>query len=667
MRAAFLALALSSAVLSVLADNGTNTANAKTTDLTELPLEQLLNLNVPTVYAASKIEQKVTQAPALTTVVTADEVKKFGYRTLADILESVQGFNVSYDRDYDFLGAEGISLGDYNNRVLLLVDGHRVNNNLTDGAAIGNDFILDVDLIDRIEIIQGPGAILYGDNAFLGVVNVVTRQARQINGVETSFEYGSFESYKGRVTYGEQFSNGIALVVSGTIDDSAGQSRLFYREFDTPEQNNGVAQNMDGESYYSVFGSLNYRDFTLEAAYNQRQKINPTAQYELTTFDDPALRTLDDRGYAALKYTHSFPEVVDVTAQIYYDNYTHYIGYPQSLIVGSNVLLNTFASEHDTGDWWGTELELNKTLWDRHVITLGGEYRDDFLQEEEISGEPTVSRQRNSYGIYGQGDFALQTNLHLNAGVRVDQYGHFGPALDPRLALIYNPIKTSTLKAIYGTAFRAPNFEELSDPRFQNISPERITSYELVYEQEIGRYLRSSLSGFYNQMDHLIVFNNGSYTNFNAQTRGVELAIQGSWPSFSGRASYSFQKTRNDTVPWEVPDSPEHLAKLNLSVPLVKDRLFAGAEFQYTSSRLSLHNTTDSSGEPITVQGENAGGYAIINLTLFSHELIKNTEFSATVYNLLDRHFEDPSSNFHVQDVIAQDGRGFRFKLTYRF
>jgi iron complex outermembrane receptor protein len=252
--------------------------------------------------------------------------------------------------------------------------------------------------------------------------------------------------------------------------------------------------------------------------------------------------------------------------------------------------------------------------------------------------------------------------------VRYDQYGDFDPALDPRLALIYNPLPGSTLKAIYGTAFRVPDFEELSDPRFQGISPERITSYELVYEQDIARHLRSSLSGFYNQMRHLIVFDNGMYTNLNAQTKGLELALEGSWAGgIRSRASYSFQYTRDDTVAWELPDSPEQMAKFNVSVPLLKDKLFAGAEIQYTSDRLSLHNTTDASGQPITLQGEDAGGYAIINLTLFSQNLIKNVEFSASLYNLLDRRYLDPASNFHVQDVLEQDGRSFRVKLTYRF
>jgi len=662
--AAFFILALS---LAPGAQSSEIDPTPKTNDLTELPLEALMNLEVPKVYAASKLEQKTTEAPASTTIVTSDEIKKFGYRTLADVLESVPGFNVSYDRNYDFLGAEGISLGDANNRILLLVNGHRVNNNLTDGAAIGTDFILDMDLVDRIEIIRGPAAVLYGNNAFLGVINVITRQGGQIHGVETSFDYGAFGTYKGRVSVGEQFSNGVNFLLSGSIYQSAGPEGLFYPQFDTPAQNNGVAKNMDGDSYSSLFASVNYRDFTLEGAFNDRDKVNPTAQFD-TTFNDPRLRTIDDRGYTALKFAHSFPDVVDVTAQVYFDRYTHSIGYPQSLLMGTNVLFSGITTEHDTGDWWGTELQLNKTLWDRHVITLGGEYRDDFVQEQRISGQTPINGSRESYGVYLQGDFAVLTNLHFNGGVRYDQYGNFDPALDPRLALIYNPLPGSTLKAIYGTAFRVPDFEELSDPRFQEISPERITSYELVYEQDIARHLRSSLSGFYNEMRHLIVFDNGMYTNLNAQTKGLELALEGSWAyGIRSRASYSFQYTRDNNVAWELPDSPEQMAKFNVSVPLLKDKLFAGAEIQYTSDRLSLHNTTSAGGQPITLQGEDAGGYAIVNLTLFSQNLIKNVEFSASLYNLLDRRYLDPASNFHVQDVLEQDGRSFRIKLTYRF
>jgi len=646
-------------------------AQTNQVDLTELPLEALMNLEVPKVYGASKLEQKTTEAPSSVTIITADEIKKQGYRTLADVLGSVQGFNISYDRDYAFLGARGISLGDFNDRVLLLVDGHRVNNDFNDGAFIDTAFLLDIDLVDRVEIIRGPGSALYGNNAFFGVINVITRQGRQLDGMEASAEYGSYDTGKIRVSFGKLFTNGVQMLLSGTYYDSGGHDRLFYKEFDTPAQNNGVAQNMDGDASGSLFGSLGYGDFTLESAFNQRVKVNPTAQFTLTTFNDPRLRTIDDQDYAALKYAHSFEEVADVTARVYYDGYTHAIGYPQSLVT-NNVVVSRYSSEKDIGEWWGSEVQLNKRLWDRHVITLGAEYRDDFLQDSRVvvQDQPEqgshVRTDRQSYGVYAQGDLAVLTNLHFNAGVRYDQYGDFSPAVNPRLALIYQPWEKSTFKAIYGTAFRAPSFYELttSDHALQ---PEEIGSYELVYEQEAGQHLRTSVSGYYNQMNNLLVFSSGGFTNFNANTKGLELALEAFEANgLRGRASYSLEETRNSSVGWEIPDSPDQMFKLDLSAPLVKDKVFAGLEFQYTSSRRSLHNTTDLSGEPLTVQGEEAGGFGIVNLTLLSRKVVKNLEFSASVYNLLDRRYADPVSR-HVQDIIEQDGRSFRLKLTYRF
>lgn len=643
-----------------------NNSGQATTDLTALSLEALMEIEIPHVYSASKFEQKATEAPSSVTVISSEEIKLYGYRTLADVLQSVQGLHVSYDRNYAFLGSRGISLGDFNSRILLLVDGHRVNNNLTDGAFIGTEFILDIDLIDRVEIIRGPGSVLYGNNAFFGVINVITRQGKQVNGAEVSGEYGEYDTYKGRVTYGKLFTNGVQLLLSGTYYDSAGREHLFYREYDTPAQNYGVAQDLDDDTYGSFFGSLSYLDFSLEGGFTSREKDNPTAQY-FTTFDDSRLRTIDERSYANLKYTHSFPDVVDVTAQVYYDRYDYKIGYP--FVVGTDDFSST---ERDSGEWWGAEVQLNKRLWERHILTLGTEYRDDFSQEQRNTGQPTVQDERQSYGAYVQGDFAVLTNLHVNAGVRYDQVhsdqsGDFDPSFNPRVALIYHPFETSTIKAIYGTAFRAPNFYEITTSDHA-LNPEEITSYELVYEQEIGRHLRSSLSGFYNQMDDLIVFNSGSFTNFDAETTGLELALSGSWTNgIRGRMSYSFQETENHSVDWDMPDSPNHLFKFNLSVPLYRDKIFAGVEFQYTSNRRTLSNIPDPNSGQINVQGQDVDGFGIVNLTLFSQKLVKNLEFSASVYNLLDCTYDDPATRFHKQDSISQNGRSFRLKLTYGF
>jgi iron complex outermembrane receptor protein len=652
-------------ILAMFPRGGEASTNQLRVDLTELPLEALMELEVPTVYGASKFEQKATEAPSSITVVTSEEIKRYGYRTLGAVLGSVPGLHVSYDRSHAFLGFRGLNLGDFNSRVLVLINGHRVNDNLTDGAYLGTGFILDVDLIDRVEIIRGPGSVLYGNNAFFGVVNVITRDGKQLGGGELSGAYGSYDTYSGRFTFGQSFTNGLQFLLSGTLYDSAGPERLYYREFDTPDQNNGVAVNKDGDSFGSVFGSVSFRGFELQGGHINRQKENPTAQFN-TIFNDSRLRTTDERSYANLKYTHSFPEVVDVSARVHYDRAGFLIGYPMSVAVATNLY-----KEKQTGEWWGAELQLQKRLWENRVtLTLGAEYRDDFRQDLKVYDQNTgllftdVHRSRQSHGVFFEGEVSPLSWLRFNHGVRYDQYGDFDFALNPRLALICNPLEKSTFKALYGTAFRAPNFLELSDPENQDIEPEEITAYELVYEQEITRWLRSSLSGYYNQMNELIVFENGGYTNFDADTKGMELALTGFWTNrLQGRVSYSFQQTEDRSGDRDLPDSPAHLVKLNLSSPLVQDKVFASLEFQYTSSRATLYTTP--AGQ--TLAGPDAGDYGIVNVTLFSRNLVKNLECSASIYNLLDNKYSDPSSRFHRQYAIEQDGRTFHLKMTYRF
>ena len=632
---------------------------ASLTALKSMSLEDLGEVNV--VVAASKYEQKTTEAPSSVSIVTQEEIKLYGYRTLADILASLQGFNVSYDRNNFYLGVRGVSLGDFNSRVLLLIDGHRINNNLTDSAGIGNEFLLDVDLIDRVEVIRGPGSVLYGNNAFFGVINVITRKGGQVNGVEASVEYGEFDTYKLRVTAGKTFTNGVSVLLSGTYYNSAGSELLGFSPPPALGIKNWVSRNMDGESYGSFFGSVSYEDFALEGGYVSREKMDPTA-LNFTKFNDTRSSTVADRSYVDLKYAHEFPDIVDVTARLYYDRCDINTGEP--IYVGPGV--TDYFQDVQVGEWWGAELQLNKKLWQKHMISVGVEYRDDFRQDETIIGSTyNVRDSRQSYGVFAEGDFALRDDLHFNGGVRYDQYGDFDPSVSPRLGLIYNPFEKSTFKALYGTAFRAPNFQEISDSAGQLTTPETIESYELVYEQGFGQHLRSSISGFYNNMHNLIVFENGTYDNHDADTRGMELALEGSWPQgVRTRASYTLQRTENLSEGGGFPDSPEHMIKLNLSAPVIKEKLFASLEFQYVSSRHTVYTDPNTAA---TIPGADVPGFPTVNFTLFSKNIVKNLEVSASIYNLLDQSYADPASRFHLQDQILQDGRSFRLKLAYRF
>ncbi len=175
-------------------------------------------------------------------IITADDIKTYGYTTLAEALRSVRGFYVSHLRAYTDLGARGFARpGDYNTRVLLLVDGHRISDNVYSSALIGAEFPISVDLIDRIEVIRGPSSSLYGTNAFFGVVNVVTKRGSDLNGAELATEVASYGTYRGRVSYGRTFANGLDLLVSASVHDSKGHDKLYFKEFDAPETNNSTS------------------------------------------------------------------------------------------------------------------------------------------------------------------------------------------------------------------------------------------------------------------------------------------------------------------------------------------------------------------------------------------------------------------------------------------
>jgi outer membrane receptor for ferrienterochelin and colicins len=210
----------------------------------DLSLEQLMEVNVPHVYGASKYEQKVTQAPASVTLLDDADLRNFGYRTLADALRSVRGTSVASDRNYAYVGMRGfLRPGDYNTRVLVLLDGHRVNENVYDSVSYENSCMIDLDLVDRIEVIRGPSSSIYGNNAFFGVINIVTKPGHAIGGSEVSVEAGSWDAAKVRYTYGGVLGKSVDLLVSASYYQSQGRHALYYPEFDERISSNPRASN----------------------------------------------------------------------------------------------------------------------------------------------------------------------------------------------------------------------------------------------------------------------------------------------------------------------------------------------------------------------------------------------------------------------------------------
>jgi iron complex outermembrane receptor protein len=633
---------------------------AKTRDIFDMSLEELMGIEV---YGASKFRQKMTEAPAAITVITANEIKKFGYRTLSDILKSVRGFQINYDRAYSFASIRGHSkAGDYTNRVLILVDGHRVRDNIYEGVGLGSDFILDVDLIDRVEIVRGPSASLYGDLAYLGVINIITRDAKSLNGAEVTGLAGSNDTYKERLSYGKTFANGLNMVASATHYRSRGQN-LYFKEYDSPSTNYGVAHKCDGDKAVQLFSKLSFQDFILEGAFVSRTKTDPTGAYE-TVFNSPLTKNRDEWGFMDLKYEREFETGFTVMGRASYNRYSYrgqfaYPGY--------------FNKDLQIGEWWLGEIAGTRTFFDHHKISLGAEYQLNIRQDQDSYDEsPYASyahsrRASRSWGVFGQDEFTIMQGLILNAGIRYDQSSNYGGIANPRIALIYNPFKQSTFKFIYGTAFRAPSAYEMfyetegwkANP---HLKPERIRTYEIVYEQTFSdRYRLSggvfdyktskSIEQVLDPNDDQLVFRNvGGISG-----RGFEIEAVGNWgQGLHGRASYTYQNVQDSLTKSRLVNSARNLFKFNLITPIWKDILFGGLEIQYTSNRKTMTNTQ-------------AGGFSVANFTLFSQKFIKGFEISGSVYNLLDKKYSDPMGSEHLQAAIPQDGRTFWLKVTYGF
>jgi iron complex outermembrane receptor protein len=639
-------------------------------DLTTLSIEQLMEIEVDTVSGASRYEQPVTEAPASVNIVTADEIKKFGYRNLADILQSVPGFSIINDRNYQYAGIRGFGLpGDYGTRMLLMVDGVRQNDTVFQSGYIGHEFVVDTDLIERVEIIRGPGHSLYGANAMMAVINVITKRGRDLGGFEVSGEAGSFDSYKGRLSYGKKFAAGPELLLSGTFFHSRGQD-LYYPEFDSPSTNFGWARGCDRERFGSAFLKMTYHDLTLEGGYVKRDKTLPTAPWG-TVFNNPGTETTDSSMFLDLKYRRTFENGLDVMGRLSWNQYDYdgYYVYDRAEAGDAPLLITNIDKTRNS--WLMGEVQVTKELSESHKLIGGVEFRDAFRmlqQNYDVAMNLDDRRSTWNVGLYLQDEYRILDTLILNAGFRYDHFDTFGDTVNPRIALIYSPFSSTTLKFLFGTGFRPPSGYELyyADGTTQKVNPalreEQSASYELVLEQYLGRRFRGTVTGYYTRLkdlialvtdpsDDMLVFRNIA----KAELKGVELELDGKWDNgIQGRASYTFQDGKNTTTGEWLPNSARHLVKLNLLFPLVREKVFLGLEEQYTSRKRTLSDgrTRD---------------FFTTNLTLFTRNLLKDFELSGSVYNLFNTKYAVPAGEEHMQDSIRQDGRTFRVKATWRF
>ena len=626
-------------------------------DILDIQLVDLLDVKIST---AAKYEQAISEAPASVTIITSEDIERYGYRTLDEVLMNVRGFYTRNDRNYAYMGIRGFSRpGDYDNRILVLINGHTLNENVYGAPFFGTDSGMNLDTIERIEIVRGPGSALYGTGAMFAVVNVITKDGNIIDGFKLSAETGSYGRFQGSAVFGKGFNNGIDISISGLWGDIKGQD-LYFEEYDADTTNDGWAENLDWDKYYGFLTSIKYDAFILQGMIISREKGIPTGAWEMA-FNENA-KGLDERKFIECKYDQDIGVDKNIMLRGYFDHYGYRGTYPYE---------DSDWFDANDGNWLGGESQFRWDLQPNNRLIVGVEYQDHLRADHREWDEDTTyfddNFPFNVLSFYLQDEYQLTENLSLTLGLRRDDYSTAGSSTTPRGAIIYHPIKSGTLKLLYGEAFRAPNvyevhYESVDEAKGNpDLKPEKIRTMEVIWEQRLNDELFGIVS-FYNYDvkelidqiedpdDGLLQFGNIS----KVKARGLELGINarlkmGLW----GYVNYIFQNAEDAELKEKLTNSPSDIIKIGFTCPVMK-YLYAAAELLCETERITVHETkTDP--------------YLSANVHLSTKPLFDHVKLSLLVRNLFNTTYKLPGSLDHQQDAIKQDGRNFTAKLEYEF
>jgi iron complex outermembrane receptor protein len=637
--------------------------------LMTMSLEELLDLEVTT---ASKKSETVTEAPAFTHVITKDQIQRFGYRTVAEALSGVIGFHFNSDLVYDSMTVRGFGIvGDFQNRILVLIDGQRTNDAVEDWGAVGHDFVFDIEGIKRIEIVKGPGSALWGNNALLAVVNVVPEKGADIDGVEASIEESSLYELKAFAKAGKKFDNGFEI--AGTF------SGLRTESTDVYVPGRGTAR--DNNEWDAIRGYLqaSYKAFDINLMASQLSRTVPTGEYG-TFFNSQFLGS-------SVEDTYYFAQ-----GRFKQDLLPDYNGHVIARLF-SNIFRFKGEYEYDTEDLaplldpyynhdrlysysWGGEFQFSMDPHPRVSVTSGVEYNDTYkttLYNGDIYEEyNNIHPKWSSLAGYLQTQIQAHDMLKIILGGRVDDYSHLPANWSPRVALILTPFEGTTLKALYGEAFRAPNaFErEFTDEFYianDSIDPETITTWEGIWDQRLAENTRLVASVFQYKIEDLIAevgINGGDNIHYentgSIKIRGVEAMLQSHFSNgIVGHVGFSALWPKQTLI-----NSPEFLGTVGLSVPLFSNKLHASTEMQAVAARNG-------------VNGTHVGSTFKTNLTLL-YKPYSWLDVTFGIDNLFDETIETPSLNNHYSYDVNGDpvsytqdlrlpGRSFRGQIRIRY
>lgn len=646
---------------------------------------------------------KQHEAPAVSTVITAKDIREMGARNLNEILETVPGLHIGrsatirLDSVYSIRGIQT----NRNPHVLVMLNGVAINVGSTGGRPVL--FQMPSASIERVEIIRGPGSAIYGADAFSGVVNIVTKSADTIDS-SAGVRAGSFGVRDAWINAGHVVGDlKLSISVEGQKSDGD-DGRVINRDYQT------LVDSMVGTSASLAPGPLstgyemldthieaNWKDWTLRG-WNWRLKDAGLGAGAALALDPEG--TQNENIYLtelAYENDHIAGWEFDINGYYYYYKSDGYAvlqppGTTLPVTVGGVPMLVAYpdgliAEPGGTGKLLGTDASTVYSKVEDHHFRVGAGYRrlwqditysknfgEGVVQgvltdvtDTEYAYMPNVAR--TVWYLSFQDEWQLASDWQLTSGIRFDHYSDVGSTYNPRIALVWLTSHNLTTKLMYGRAFRAPSFQELFatanpvDLGNPDLDPEEIDTVELVFDYRPTLDVQTVFSLFSYKADGLIESLPSGPSSRTAENsrdiKGYGLEFECSWNatrSLRLNGNYSWQKSEDEDTGQRLAGSPEHQAYAQVHWTFFPEWSLNTQVFWIGKRYRELGDTR-----------EKADDYTTVNLTLSKTNILKNLNFKVAARNLFDEDIREPSDGTQITEDFPMEGRSLWAELSYDF
>lgn len=635
------------------------------------------------VVAASRRSERVSDAPSSVSIIPREELALFAYPTLGEALRGVQGLYQWNDRAYPSLGVRGMGrLGSYGNRVLVLNDDHPTNDNWVGSSYVSFDARTDLADVERIEIVRGPGSVLFGTNAIAGVVNVVSRDVGEKN--QTEMGLSAVQDGVGRARLRQDVRLGPETSIWSSVGVASGDGTAFILPGATPGEMTPTERRADRLTAGTIQSQFEHKDFSVSAFGHTHEKHQPTGWFE-TIVGDPRAKQRDSRGYVDVRFEPEVTPELSSLSRIHVNYYGYRGVFPREEVDGG------VETDRFDGSWVGLEQRFVYSPTELVSVTLGGEGQYHFLMDQRAGDNEGLfldDQQDVLVGAgYGMGDLFF-SRVRISAGARFDAYSTFGSSINPRLAVVTTPYSDGTTKVIVGKAFRAPSIYELyyNDGGFTQVAspdlgPEEVWSAEVEHSHQFTKTVSASVGAFTSRITDLVTsVGEGSetdpieYVNSHRPlaTVGVETRLRREWgQGWMAEAGYSVQAAAflasedfGDWASWEASDDhqdvanvPGHLVSLKGAVPVLGKAMSIGSRLSAESSRQTNQEVVGDGRQLST------DPFFIWDVVLSGREGHSGVTYSFGVYNATDNRYDLPLSAEFSQSTFPQPGRTFLAQL----